>query len=397
MIDKVTLSFAHQEQVGGIGPAPTITLVVIPGGGGSCSFPLTVRPSLTTDTIDLASCLSTPTKLNGATYAYQLHLNDTGNVSQSVTASVDGLSAAVISTDTANQTFALSSPAPAVPAGATIDSSVLSFAHQETGGTVTHAWCSRAPTSGAAPSCTTINLTPRPSLTTDTFDLNAQLRTNCGIAAANIAATINGMTVTYVTNLTAVAGDGTSQAVNVAVDGLKVVTVSTDASTHTLTLSAPTPAVPATTLDTVTVQIAHQETGSGTSPTLTITPGGADGLHRDRADAPRGVDHRHGHSARELSHHGRPHQRRDLPIPGAPHRQRHRASVDRERGRHHGHGRVDRWFDAHAHPVGAHAHGSGHDPRHGHGAARAPGDRQRHQPHADHHPGRRDGLHRGSR
>ena len=84
------------------------------------------------------------------------------------------------------------------------------------------------------------------------------------------AARINGATFQYQVHLT---DNAAAQAAAVGEDGITVTTVTTDGSTHTLTLSAPTPAVPAgNTLDTVTVQIARQETGSGTSPTLTITP-----------------------------------------------------------------------------------------------------------------------------
>ena len=276
VIDKATLSFAHQEQVGGVGPSPVVSLVVTPGGGGSCSFPLTVRNSLTTETIDVTACLNTPAKLNGATYAYQVHLVDGGNVSQSVTASVDGLSVAVIATDTANQTVALSNPGPAVPAGFAVDSSTLSFAHQESTGTANPRLVLSGVNISGNASCNTIALAPHAALTTDTFNLYTQLTTNCAVSAANLVATINGLTVTYTANLAATTGDGNSQSVNLAVDGLSVVTVTSNNAVHTLTLSSPTPAVPAAnTIDTVTLQIAHQETGTATSPTLTITPGGA--------------------------------------------------------------------------------------------------------------------------
>jgi hypothetical protein len=272
VIDSASLAFAHQEQVGGVGPAPIVSLVVTPGGGGSCSFPLTVRPALTTETINVTACLNTPAKLNGATYAYQVHLVDGGNVSQSVTASVDGLTTTLISTDTGNQTLGLSNPAPALTAGAVVDSSSLFFAHQEATGSVNP----RLVLSGGSIVGTcNIPLTTRPALTTDQFNLYAQLTATCGIATANLVTTLNALTVTYTFNMAATAGDGTTQSATVAVDGLRVDTTTTNNATHTLTMSTPTPAVPGTaTIGTVTLQIAHQETGNGSSPALTITPGG---------------------------------------------------------------------------------------------------------------------------
>ncbi len=208
VIDKATLSFAHQEQTGA---TPTVTLVVTPGGGGTCSFPLSIRNSLTTETIDVTSCLNTPAKLNGATYAYQVHLVDSGNISQSVTVSVDGMSVAVIATDTANQTVALSAPAPAVPTGVTVDSSSLSFAHREAGGTANPRLVLSGVNITGNAGCNTIALTPQPTLATDTVNMYTQLTTNCGIAPANVAATLNGLTVTYTANLAATAGDGATQ------------------------------------------------------------------------------------------------------------------------------------------------------------------------------------------
>ena len=243
MIDSASLSFAHQEQVGGVGPAPIVNLVVTPGGGGSCSFPLTVRPTLTTETIDVTACLNTPAKLNGATYAYQVHLVDGGNISQSVTASVDGLTTTVGSTDTGNQTLGLSNPGPALTAGTVVDGSTLFFAHQEVTGTVNPRLVL---TGGSIVGSCNIALPARAAPTTDQFNLYTQLTTTCGVATGNLVTTLNALTVTYTFNMSATAGDNQTQSASVAVDGLRVDTTTTNTATHTLTMTTPTPAVSGT-------------------------------------------------------------------------------------------------------------------------------------------------------
>ena len=263
-IDSVTLSFADQESGNGLpGGGLTPTLVVTPGGGGSCTFPMTMRAALTTDTFDLTSCLNTPAKINGATYAYQVHMTDTG-AAQSATASVDGMNVATVSTDGATHTITLSAPAPTVPAGNVPDTLTLTFAHQETG-------AGSSPTlvitPGSAAACTPIALTSHAALTTDTITIPA--------GCLNTVAKINGATYQYQVHVT---DTGVSQSATVNVDGLKLVVVSTDETARRLTLSNMTPAVSVlgtNTLDGVTLTFAHQETGSALSPTFVITPGGA--------------------------------------------------------------------------------------------------------------------------
>ncbi len=257
-IDNVKVSIAHQEAGNGLSP----TLVITPGGASACApIALTPRAAMTTDVVDVSSCLNTATKINGAAYAYQVNLTDNG-AAQSATATLDGVSIATIATDTAIHSLTLSSPAPVVPAADTIDSVTLQIRHQESGSSASP---QLVITPGGAGACAAINLTPRSTLTTDTVTVPAGCLTT--------AARINGATYAYQVHLT---DTGSAQNANVGVDGLTLTVVSTNGANHTLTLSAPSPNVPATdTIDSVSLQFAHQETGNGVSPQLIITPGGS--------------------------------------------------------------------------------------------------------------------------
>ncbi len=132
-IDTVTLQIAHQET--GTGTSPTLTIT--PGGAAACTaILLTPRAALTTDTVTVpANCLTTATRINGASYAYTVHLEGTNGdgVTQSATTSVDGITVTTVSTDTSTHTLTLSAPTPAVPATVTIDNVTLQIAHQEAG------------------------------------------------------------------------------------------------------------------------------------------------------------------------------------------------------------------------------------------------------------------------
>ena len=216
---------------------------------------------MTTETVNVpANCLTTATRINGASYAYSVH--QTGvfgdGATQTSTTSVDGIIVTINLTDTSTKTITLSNPAPTVP-NVAIDNVTLQIAHQETG---SNSNPSLVIDPGGAGACTTVALTPRATLTTDTVTIPGGCLTS--------AARINGATFAYSVHV----ASGTATA---AIDGVRLTVISgTDTTTHTLTLSAPTPAVPATaTIDSVTLQIAHQEVGSNTSPTLVIDPGGA--------------------------------------------------------------------------------------------------------------------------
>ncbi len=262
VFDSVTVQIAHQET----GSSSSPTLTITPGGAGACApIALTSSAVLVTDTVTVpAGCLNTAARINGASYAYSVHLNGANGdgITPNATTSEDGIIVTIVSTDTSAHTLTLSAPAPAVPAGATVDSVTLQIAHQETGSNPNP---TLTITPGGAGACAAIPVTPRAVLTTDTVTVPV------GCLASPTA--INGASFAYKVQLT---DNGSSQSFAVAEDGIRLTVVSTDNSVHTLTLSALAPAVPAgATLDSVTLQISHQETGSNANPTLTITPGGA--------------------------------------------------------------------------------------------------------------------------
>ncbi|MFN8035064.1 MAG: hypothetical protein U0V73_03955 [Acidimicrobiia bacterium] len=267
-IDSAVLSVAHQETGSNANPR----LVITPGGGGGAcaTIPLTPRAPLATDTIDVkaSGCLNTPVKLNGATVQYAVNLTDNG-AAQSAPVALDGVTVTVGSTDTTNRAVTLSSFSPAVPTtgSTTLDSAVLSVAHQETGANVNPRLMI---TPGGGGSCASVALTPHATLTTDTIDVKAS-------GCLNTPAKINGATVQYVVNLSAT---GSAQSAIATLDGVKIDVNATDSAVRTLTLSNPLPAVPTaagTTLDTAVLSIAHRETGTNVNPRLVITPGGGGG------------------------------------------------------------------------------------------------------------------------
>ena len=108
-----------------------------------------------------------------------------------------------------------------------------------------------------------MNLTTRAALTTDTVDVRAS-------GCLNSAAKLNGAKVQYLVNITG-AATGTA-----TLDGVQIDLVTTDSTARGVTVNSFTtsPAVPATgTLESAVLSVRHQESGSGLSPRLVITPG----------------------------------------------------------------------------------------------------------------------------
>ncbi len=255
--ESVVLSVAHQETGSGLNPRVVITQG---GGNGVCStISLTTRASLTTDAPTLPSgCLNSAAKINGASIQYVVNLTDNGSA-QSGVATLDGMRIDWLSTNTTNRTLTLSSSSPTVPAG-TFDSVTVSIAHQETGSGVSP---TLVITPGGGSACTAVALTPRTAMTTDTVAVPA--------GCLDTIAKVNGATYQYQAHLTA---NGTNQNGVARVDGVRVVTIATDTTPRSVTLSALAPTVTGT-VDTVSLSVAHQETGSGLSPRIVVTPGGA--------------------------------------------------------------------------------------------------------------------------
>jgi hypothetical protein len=259
-LETVTLQIAHQETGSNGNP----TLVITPGGAGACApVALTARAVLTTDTVAVpAGCLDTAAKINGASFAYQVHLVDNGGA-QATAVSEDGITLTVVSTDTSTHTLTLSAPTPAVPAGVTVDAVTLQISHQETG---SNANPTLVITPGGAGACAPIALTPRVTLSTDTVTVPA----NCLTTPTRV----NGASFAYQVHLTTT---GIPQSAAVAEDGIRMFVVSTDTATHTLTLSNlsnPVAATAGNTVSSAVLSFAHQEVGSNLNPTLVITPGG---------------------------------------------------------------------------------------------------------------------------
>jgi hypothetical protein len=213
---------------------------------------------LTTDTVTVpANCLTTPARINGATYQYQVHMTDSG-VPQSANVAVDGLALAVSSTDAATHTVTLSNLSNPVASGSTVSNATLSFAHQETGSGVNPTLLI---TPGGASACAPIPLTPRASVTTESIDVTACL---------NTAAKLNGAQIQYQAQL-APGGGGTA-----SVDGARIDASAADGGTKQLTLSsmAAAPAIAdAAHLSAATLSVTHGES-AGTNPAVVVTPGG---------------------------------------------------------------------------------------------------------------------------
>ena len=222
--------------------------------------PIALTPSttLTTDTVAVpVNCLTTPARINGATYQYQVHLTDNG-AAESANAAVDGLSLAVSTTDAATHTVTLSNLSNPVVAGSSLSSATLSFAHQEIGSGLNP---TLVVTPGGAGACAPIPLTASATLTTDSIDLTSCL---------NTTTKLNGAQIQYQVQL-APSGGGTA-----SVDGARIDAVTADGTTKQVTLSsfAATPAVNDTAhLLSATLKVTHGESAN-TNPTVVVTPGG---------------------------------------------------------------------------------------------------------------------------
>jgi hypothetical protein len=165
------------------------TLVITPGGGGSpCTFPLPTQATLTTDTIDVTSCLNTTAKLNGAQIQYQVHLTGNGST-QSATASADGLQIAATATDTAARSITLTGFATSLGANATLASVTLDVAHGESAGTNPAVVVTRG---GGGGTCPAIALPQHDVLATDTITVPAScLATGAQLNNATVAFQVN--------------------------------------------------------------------------------------------------------------------------------------------------------------------------------------------------------------
>ena len=170
------------------------------------------------------NCLTTLANINGVKLDYQVG----ANTFTSPTFTLDGMSLTVTSAgDTANRTLALSSYTPqlAHPASTTVDAATISIAHEETANANPQLLLSGVNIAAGNAACNTITLTPSTVGATDTFNLLTQLTTNCGISAANVPATINGLTATYVTHLSAVGRT------TVNLDAITIALTATDTAT----------------------------------------------------------------------------------------------------------------------------------------------------------------------
>lgn len=96
----VTLRVAHRESADN----GTRTVTVTAGGGGTCTFSLPYRSSLTSDTFTVPlSCLGTPTKINGMKIKYEVARS--GQSATDYTYWLDGFELDVTYTDTAADRF----------------------------------------------------------------------------------------------------------------------------------------------------------------------------------------------------------------------------------------------------------------------------------------------------
>ncbi len=327
------------------------------------------------------NCVTTAAQLNGIKLDYQITKT---NTFATVSFLLDGMSLAVTSSgDTTNRTLALSNFAPQLPnaANTTVDAATISIAHKETVNSNPQLVLSGVNIAAGNAACNTVTLTPSTTGATDTFNLLTQLTTNCGIAAANVAATINGLTATYVTHLS-VTGTAT-----VNLDGINLALTATDTTNRTLTLSNITPVVSISAtnvVDKATLSFAHQEQVGGVGPapvvTLVVTPGGGGScsfpLTARSALTTETID------VDRVPQHAGQAERRDLRLPGAPRRRRQRLAVGhRERRRPERRSHRDRHGqpDPRAVEPGAGPGGGGHD-RQLDPLLRAPGDREHGQP-----------------